>query len=182
MQLRQAVIGVNNHDCWGSLSTESFPELSMKEKGPILVEKDTEGVALHAVWDVSFPKLDILSNYLESLKKCPMIKKIKVISRGDRNALLRTVWKNTDSSYDIVLNNYCLYSSPVTQKDGYEIYTVIAENPGEITRLVNEFSSIGQVKIFKAGSFQKEENHFTLTDKQLSVLQIGFTPTIREVD
>jgi len=63
----------------------------------------------------------------------------------------------------------------LTQKDGYEIYTIIAEKPIEIRNLINEFSSIGQTKVFKIGDFQKTNHPFTLTDKQLAALQLAIS-------
>lgn len=170
MRLRQSVIGVHHHDCWGSLSTESFPELSMEETGPILVEKTPKGIMLTATWNVSFPKKEVLKEFLKSLNKFDMIKKKKVIIADENKALLKTVWKNKNSSYDVVFQNDCLYSSPVTQKNGYEIYTTLSENPKEVTRLMNELEQIGEVKVFKIGKLEKE-NPFVLTDKQIQALQ-----------
>lgn len=173
MNLRQAVIGVHHHNCWGSLSTEPFPEIEMKESGPVIIEKNSRGLTLYAVWDVSFPKPEIFASYLESLKKYKMLKKIRIISKDERSALLKTIWKNKNSSYDIVFNNNCLYASPVTQENGYEIYSIIAEKPKEIKNLMGEFSTIGQIKVFKVGEYQKTPNSFTLTERQLSALQIA---------
>ncbi|MBN1156194.1 helix-turn-helix domain-containing protein [Candidatus Woesearchaeota archaeon] len=175
MNLRQAVIGVHHHDCWGTLSTEKFPEINMKENGPVIIQKNHSGLIVHATWDVSFPKVNMFNDYLDSLKRFSKLKTVRVIGKGERTALLKTVWKANNSSYDAVIKNNCFYSSPVSQINGYEIYTVIAEKPMEIKKLMNELSVIGEAKMFKIGDFQREETPFTLTDKQLSALQIALS-------
>jgi len=171
MKLRKATIGVRHKGCWGSLCTLKFPNIVMKEKGLINVERVKQGVKLSACWNVSFKDKKEFEDFLKHLKTYKMIKKIKVIDLYDDSALLKTIWINKTSSYDSVLKNNCLYTSPVTQREGYEVYEVITENPRELVKLMENLDEIGEVKLFSIGRLNPEENVFKLTDKQINALQ-----------
>ena len=177
MKLRKAVIGVRHKGCWGSLCTLEFPDIVMKEKGPINVEKVNEGkanerVRLCATWDVSFKDKKEFEQFLKHLRSYKMIKKVKVIELYEEHALLKTEWINKKSSYDVVLKNNCLYTSPVTQKNGYEIYDIITEDPKELIRLIENLDEIGEAKLFSVGRISSE-HPFKLTDKQVSAVQLA---------
>ena len=179
MKLRKAVIGVKHKGCWGSLCTVKFPEIIMKEKGPINVEKVKAGVKLSACWDVSFKDKKEFNGFLKHLKTYDMIKKIKIIESYENHALLKTEWINKKSSYDIVLKNNCLYASPVTQKDGYEVYDIITENPQELVKLLENLEEIGEAKLFSVGRITNE-NPFKLTEKQTNAIQIAVSHNFYE--
>ncbi len=172
MKLRKAVIGVRHKGCWGSLCTLEFPDIIMREKGPINVEKINKGVRLSATWDVSFKNKKEFERFLKHLQTYKMIEKIKVIELYDEHALLKTVWVNKKSSYDIVLKNNCLYTSPVTQKDGYEIYDIITEDPKRLIKLIENLDEIGEAKLFSVGRISSE-HPFRLTDKQVNAVQLA---------
>lgn len=173
MKLRKATIGVRHKRCWGSLCTLQFPDIVMKEKGPINVEKIKGGVRLSATWDVSFKDKKEFDEFLKHLRTYKMIKEIKVISLYDEHALLKTVWVNKGSSYAIVLKSNCLYTSPVTQRNGYEIYDVITEDPKELVRLIENLEDIGEAKLFSVGRISSENHLFKLTDKQAHAIQMA---------
>lgn len=173
MKLRKATIGVRHKGCWGSLCTLDFPEIIMKEKGPINIEKIKEGVRLSACWDVFFKDKKEFEDFLKHLKKYEMIQEIKVISLYDNHALLKTAWINKSSSYNTVLNNNCLYTSPVTQKNGYEIYDVITEDPKELVKLIENLDGIGEAKLFSIGRINPESHPFKLTEKQANAIQLA---------
>jgi predicted DNA binding protein len=143
----------------------------MVEKGPVLVEKYASGVKIKATWDLSFPDKKVFDTYLNTLRNKYRVSKIQIITRSDNRALISTRWRSKSSSYEVVFKHDCLYVSPVIQKDGYEIYSLITERPREITKLMNDLEGIGEVKVFRVGGVQREGNPFTLTDKQLQALQ-----------
>jgi len=177
MKLRKAVIGVRHKGCWGSLCTVQFPNIIMKEKGPINVEKVnegkvSEGVRLSATWDVSFSGKKEFSDFLKHLGTYKMIERIKVISLHDEHALVRIVWVNKGSSYVIVLKNNCLYTSPVVHKNGYEVYDVITEEPKKLVNLMEGLDGIGEAKLFEVGRISNE-HPFKLTDKQTNAIQLA---------
>ena len=181
MKLRKAVIGVRHKGCWGSLCTLEFPNIVMREQGPINVETINGGkaVRLSATWDVCFKNKKEFEKFLQSLGKYKMIKEIKVISLYDEHALLKTVWHNKKSSYAIVLKNNCLYASSVVQKDGFEIYDVITEEPKKLVKLLENLEEIGEAKLFSVGRIASE-HPFKLTDKQSHALQAAVSHNFYE--
>ncbi len=171
MKLRKARIGVRHKGCWGSLCTLEYPNIVMEEKGPINVEKLKDKVKLCATWDVHFKDKKEFNRFLKSLGKYEMLKVVKVISLYEDHALLKTEWINKSSSYNTVLKNNCLYTSPVTQRDGFEVYDIITDNPDKVVKLIENLDEIGEVKLFEIGRVTPENNPFKLTDKQLNALQ-----------
>jgi len=180
MKQRKAIRGVRHKDCWGSLCTLEYPNIVMEEKGPIGVEKTKDGVRLSAAWDVKFRDRSEFDNFLKSLDKYKMLKVKKVISMYEDHALLKTEWINKSSSYTTVLKNNCLYTSPVAQKDGFEIYEIITEDPDNVVKLISHLDEIGEVKIFEIGRVSKEPNKLNLTDKQSKALQIAISHNFYE--
>jgi predicted DNA binding protein len=173
MKLRKAKIGVRHKGCWGSLCTVDYPDISMKEMGPINVRKVSSGVRLSATWDVRFKNREDFHDFLKSLEKYEMIKFKKVIEENEDSALLKTEWVNKRSSYEIMLRNNCLYMSNVIQQNGYEIYEIITEDPQKIVRLIENLDDIGEVKLFEIGKVQPKSHMFSLTEKQSKALQIA---------
>lgn len=173
MKLRKAKIGVRHKGCWGSLCTIEYPNISMEEKGPINVIKLKDGVKLGATWDVKFKDKAEFESFLKSLDKYEMLKLVKVISIYEDHALIKTEWINKNSSYDTVLKNNCLYTSPVTQKDGFETYDIITEDPNKVVKLIEQLDEIGEVKVFEIGRITPTNNPFKLTEKQSKALQIA---------
>ena len=173
MKLRKATIGVRHKGCWGSLCTLEYPNIVMEEKGPINVEKVKEGVKLSATWDVKFKDEKEFNKFLKSLDKYDMLKLVKVISLHEYHALLKTEWINKSSSYETVLKNNCLYTSPVIQRDGFEVYDIITEEPKKVVKLIEKLDVIGEVKVFEIGRVMHEKPSFNLTDKQSRALQIA---------
>ena len=172
MKFRKAIIGVRHKDCWGSLCTVKFPDVVMKEKGPINVEKIGKQVRLNATWDISFNTKKELEDFLKHVKSYKMVEEVKVINQYENHALVRTIWINKQSSYEIVLKNNCLYTSPVIQKDGYEVYEVITEDPKKLVKILSELEEIGEAKLFSVGRITKE-HPFNLTEKQANALQMA---------
>jgi len=179
MTLRKAVIGVYHKGCWGSESTLKFPQISMREVGPISIdetkEKSKEGnkLALSANWQVSFPSKKVFDDYISELKKFKMIKSVKIISESEKQALINTVWENKNSSYSIVLKNHCLYTSQPIQEQGYEKYEIITDDPEKITKVMEGLDCIGDVKVFSITRLEKKQNRYKLTEKQLHALSIA---------
>ncbi len=94
-----------------------------------------------------------------------------MIGKEGSLAILTTRWKSPSSSYDIVMRNKCAYTSPVVQEGGYETYSIIAQRPKEITKLMNELEEIGDVKMFKIGKYEGEELPLNISQKQLQALR-----------
>jgi len=172
MNFRKATIGVRHTGCWGSLCTVKFPDIIMKEKGPINVEKIGHRVRLSACWEVSFKDKKEFNDFLEHIKSYEMMEGVKVISLNETSALIKTVWVNKKSSYDIVLNNNCLYTSPVTQRNGYEVYDIITEDPQKLIKTIENLKEIGEAKLFSVGKII-QEHPLKLTEKQANALQIA---------
>ena len=84
------MIGVRHKNCWGSLCTLKYPEIVMKEKGPINVEKISGGVKLSACWDVSFKNKKEFQSFLKHLKTqmLPNLQNGRVSERLCRNLFL----------------------------------------------------------------------------------------------
>jgi len=179
MKLRKAIIGVRHKGCWGSLCTLEFPNIIMKEVGPINVEKIKTGVRLNATWDVIFKDKKEFKDFLKHLEKYDMIELIKIVEEYEDHALLRTIWTNKKSSYDIVLKNNCLFNSPVTQKEGYEIYEVITEDPKKLIQILSELEEIGDAKLFSVGKVLKD-NPRKLTEKQSKAIQLAVSHNFYE--
>ena len=173
MTLRQAIIGVHHKGCWGSESTVPFPSISMKEVGPINVTKEKGYVRLTATWNVTFDEKDVFLEYLDSLERYDMIQDIRLIRLENTYALLKTTWTNTDSSYQRVFTEKCLFASPVTQEHGYEKYTIITENPEEVRNILAQLECIGEARLFSIGRLMHESNKFELTPKQMDALVIA---------
>jgi predicted DNA binding protein len=175
MKFRKAVIGVRHKGCWGSLCTLKFPDVVMKEKGPIVVEETKKGVKLCACWEVSFKDKNEFENFINHLKTYKMIRKIALINVYDDHALIKTEWENKTSSYSVVLKNNSLYTSPVIQKNGYEVYEVITEDPKRLVKLMSNLDEIGEAKLFSVGRISSKDNIFGLTPKQLNAIQIALS-------
>lgn len=180
MRLRKATIGVRHKGCWGSLCTIEFPNIIMKEKGPINVEKIKQGVRLNATWDVFFNNKKEFEDFLKHLKTYHMLEEVKIISLYEAHALLKTIWTNKKSSYDIVLKNNCLYTSPVIQKNGYEVYDVITEDPKKLVKVLGELEEIGEAKLFSVGRVISEVSSFKLTEKQANAIQLAVSHNFYE--
>jgi predicted DNA binding protein len=175
MTIRQAIIGVHHKGCWGSESTVPFPSISMKEVGPIDVQKEDDYVRLTATWNVTFEHKETFLAYLDSLDQYKMIEDIRLIRLENQYALLKVTWKNKDSSYARVFNQKCLFVSPVTQEQGYEKYTIITEDPKEVRNILEKLECIGEVKLFSIGKLEHEENKFKLTSKQMNALVLAMS-------
>ena len=144
----------------------------MKELGPVRILKQSkDGVSVQATWNVVSNTKKELEKYISYIKKVKSIKQITMIGKEGSFAILTTRWKSPSSSYDIVMRNKCAYTSPVVQENGYEIYSIIAQKPNEITKLMGELNQIGEVKMFKAGEYNGEELPLELSEKQMQALR-----------
>ena len=179
MKLRKATIGVRHKGCWGSLCTVKFPEMIMKEKGPINVEKIGKRVRLSACWEINFKDKKKFDDFLKHINEYEMVEFVKIISLSQTKALIKTIWVNKRSSYDIVLANNCLYTSPVIQRDGYEVYDIITEDPQKLVKLIENLDEIGEAKLFSVGRIT-EEHPLKLTEKQANALQMAMSHNFYE--
>lgn len=170
--MRQAQIGVYHQGCWGSSTTEKYPHISMKELGPVrILKKNKKSVNVQATWKVVSENKKELDEYIDYIKKVKSIKKVTMIGKEGSYAIITTRWNSPSSSYDIVMKNKCAYTSPVVQEGGYETYSIIAEKPKEITKLMNELKQIGEVKMFKVGKYNGEDLPLDISEKQLQALR-----------
>lgn len=145
----------------------------MTEVGPIDVEKLADGVRLTATWNVRFPHKNLFLAYLDSLEHYEMIEDVRLIRMQENYALLKTTWVNADSSYHKVFTQKCLFTSPVTQEQGYEKYTIITDDPAEVKQLLAQLDEIGHAKLFSVGTVDEDRNTFSLTKKQLGAVIIA---------
>jgi predicted DNA binding protein len=170
--MREAVVGVYHHDCWGSRSTERFPLVSMREAGSVsIIKKSEKGVLVGTAFRLEAPNEQELNKYLDHLRGLGSIKSLEVMARTGKTALFVIKFLSPTSSYDTVLGTRCIHIAPIVQEGGFEIHPVICDRPGDVTKLLGELEQIGEVKIFRIGRHREKANRSKLTEKQLEALK-----------
>jgi len=172
--MKEIELGVYHQGCWGSESSAAFPEVSAREKGPITIMKRQNGkTTAHVTWDVKAQDKDSLEKYLDFVKNHKGIKELSVFHKKDNYAITSTIQRCEGSSYDTIVNGNCLYTAPIVQENGYERHRVLARDPKGLINLLNELEILGEVKIFRAGSFVEKKNDEPLTGKQFGALELA---------
>jgi len=170
--MKQAQFGVFHQGCWGSYATEKFPDISTKQVGPVQILKNKkDDTKVQCLWSVDAPNKKELEVYLDHIKRLKDIKKFIVFEKSRANAFIATKWKSPSSSYDVVMKNNCFNATSVIQEAGYEIYSIIAENPKEILKTVSDLEAVGQVKVFKISDYAKKKNLMNMTERQIQALK-----------
>ncbi len=170
--LKEIQIGVYHHGCWGSKSSEKFPETVSTLRGPCMLEQKGDLTRVTSTMDTSFISKKQRDEYIEYAKVHPEMKSVKVLYKTNTRAIINVSYEG-GSSYGAVLHNKVAYTGPISQeKSGYEMHPVLTKNPKEVTRLLRELNTLGEVKIFKVKNFEKKD-FSPLTDKQRQALKIA---------
>lgn len=162
-------IGVFHHDCWNSNAITRFPEAESVELGARQLSRTNNITTNASIWRIEIGGgKEAIKRYVEFVKKQKKVVDATPLVVGECSALVGITWKAKETSYEAVVKSGCAYHSNTYSKNGYETYTVYAEDAGKITKLLNEFEEIGETKIFKIKNEEKmkKENKFNLTDKQ----------------
>ncbi|MCR4368865.1 MAG: helix-turn-helix domain-containing protein [archaeon] len=172
--MKEITIGVYHHDCWGSESSEKFPESIATEKGPVIISELGDGQKkVYCTMEVNFCDNKQRDGYLEYIKKHPVMGECNVIYKKDSKALISTTWEGS-TSYGTVMGKNCTYTAPITQElGGYETHTVIAKNPNDLKKLLGELEILGEVKMLRVKNEVEQNNPYGLTEKQAKALRIA---------
>lgn len=174
--LKTAVLGVYHHDCQTSLSSEKFPGVELEQTSPIVYfSKKDKKLDYSLLWRVNASSPSELEEYLNYVKKDPTTKSLKVLEKSGTNAHILLRFNGPTSTYGTVLASGVTYTSNVLAKAGFEIHTVLSPDPNKLGKMMNELSSIGDVKVIKAGDFKSGSLSKlpAFTDKQMSALQLA---------
>lgn len=157
-------IGVFHHDCWFTDAITQFPELQIKEISARVCKTESGTKINSACYRLFSPKRELVGEFVR--KVASDVSEAKLLSNDGTIALLEVSWRAPKTSYDAVLGSGCVVTSSCYAKDGYEAYSLFAEDPGQITKLLGEMEQIGEVKMFSLKNNVKNNGIYGLTSKQ----------------
>lgn len=167
-------IGVYHHDCWFTDAISQFPDLYVKEISGRMHNKNSKKRVIKAVYKVLSAKPELVRSFINRVSLGEQVTQVKPLD----DETIRVTWKAPITSYDAVLNSGCAITSSCYSRDGYETYSVFAEKPGNIKKLLYEFGQIGEVKVFSMKNISKDAGKFRLTAKQkqaiVSAISMGY--------
>lgn len=173
-KLKAATIGFYHQGCQTSTSTEKFPHVTLEQVSPVVYfKRRADRMDYSLIWNVKADKASELDEYLKYVKKRHDTKQLSVLEQGDKQALILLRFYSPSSSYERVLESGTIPISPVVAQHGFETYNVLAVDPKGIGKLAHELSSIGDVKLIRAGDYRKTAVGPSLTDKQKDALQVA---------
>ncbi|HIH22568.1 TPA: hypothetical protein HA238_02480 [Candidatus Micrarchaeota archaeon] len=171
-------IGVYHHDCWFTDAISLFPELAVKETSSRVCNTDSGIKVNKASYKISSPGEAMLHDFLSRISQGGRVLEVKPLSITGNSAIIEVSWKAAKTSYDAVLGSGCSVTSSCYAKDGYETYSLFAENPGGIKKLLDELDQIGETKIFSIKNAVDSKSKFGLTPKQryaiVSAISMGY--------
>jgi|SRR3989339_1649395 len=174
--IKQATVALYHHDCYCSLSTEKFPEVELKVLSPVIYSdrKRTNTRDYNAIFGIKAKTENELEGYIKYLKNFKSVRKITILSRKPCEAITLQEVQGPNLSYDTVLKSNAVYSSLPSVQNGFEIHSVLANDPEHIKKMLLEFEGIGEAKILRIGDYQpKLSNIFSLTEKQKAALRLA---------
>jgi predicted DNA binding protein len=177
-------IGVYHHDCWFTDAINKFPELQIREISARVCDLGT-GIRMNrATYRIFSPKKELISSFIRQIT--PNVSEAKVLTSDNATALVEVAWKAPKTSYDAVLGSGCAITSACYGKAGYETYSLFADEPNEVKKLLGELEQIGEVKAFSMKNMPKEDNRFGLTSKQqqaiVSAISLGYYQWPKQVN
>lgn len=171
-------IGVYHHDCWFTDAISKFPELQIREVSARTVKSDSGAKINGACYRLLSPEVQLVKNFINHISSSGLISRAKLLSNNSSTALIEVSWKAPKTSYDAVLGSGCSVSSSCYARDGYEAYSMFAENPSQIKHLLEELGQIGEVKVFSLKNEAKTKDSCGLTPKQrhaiVSAISMGY--------
>ena len=119
-----------------------------------------------------------MHDFLSRISQGGRILEAKTLSITGNSAIIEVSWKAARTSYDSVLGSGCSVTSSCYAKDGYETYSMFAEKPTDIKKLLDELEQIGETKIFSIKNSAVSKQSFGLTPKQrhalVSAISMGY--------
>lgn len=171
-------IGVYHHDCWFTDAISHFPEVAVKETSSRICNSDSGIKVNKASYGITSPGEEALHDFLSRISQGGRILEAKTLSITGNSAIIEVSWKAAKTSYDAVLGSGCSVTSSCYAKDGYETYSLFAENPGGIKKLLDDLEQIGEVKLFSIKNAVASKSKFGLTPKQrhalVSAISMGY--------
>lgn len=176
-------LGVYHHDCWNTQAITTFPDIFSIEWGNrSILQKTNAGSINSSIWKVGTHGTDESNAYVKYLKERRGVLDAKILSINAEEALIGIRWKSSRTSYETIMDSGCSFYSRTYSKNGYETYSVFADDPKEVTKLMNELDQIGETKMFSikelGGYAGSSSSRFNLTPKQkdaiLSAIIYGY--------
>ncbi len=163
-------IGIYHHDCWFTDAITHFPELQIREISARITKTESETKINSACYRLFSPRDNLANDFIRRIISNGMVSEAKLLSSAGPTALIEVSWKAPRTSYDAVLGSGCSAASSCYAKEGYETYSLFADNPNQIKSLLNEMEQIGQVRMFSIKNESKNSNSYGLTSKQTQAL------------
>ena len=169
-------VGVFHHDCWFTDAIAQFPELNIREISARVTGNESNTKTNSACYKMFSPKRELIDAFVKRL--LPNVSQARLLSNDGSTALLEVSWRAPKTSYDAVLGSGCSIVSSCYAKDGYEAYSLFADDPNQIQKLLGEMNQIGEVKLFSMKNTPSNNDKFNLTPKQkqaiVSAISMGY--------
>lgn len=165
-------LDIFHHDCFGSLVTERFPEVSMKLVSNVhLLRKSGRLLGYQIVVEITAPDAQELDDFLSALKQFKTVKQLEVWGRAGRKAFVFLKVKSSTSSYEEVLKKGALYFDNIRMERGFDVHSIVTTDFSNLKSLLNSLEEIGEVKVTKIGTLNPEFKEELLTEKQIDALR-----------
>jgi len=174
-ELKECKIAVFHQDCVCSRTSAKFPEIMLSQASPVTILKKQEGGMHYSIlWNVSAPTKNYLEKYFSHLKSQHDNVSLDILLRNTRNALILQHISSRSSSYEEVLDKGLIYSEPISVNGGYEIHTVITQQPKKLRNILSQLEAIGEIKLMRAGNLKAKHDLYNLTNKQFDALKMAY--------
>ena len=100
--LKEVKLGVFHQGCWGSSSSEKFPETIATLRGPVILEPVKELTRVTSTMDVIFLNKKQRDEYIEYAKEHSEMKSVKVLFKTNSRAIINVCYEGS-SSYGAVI-------------------------------------------------------------------------------
>ena len=174
--MKEVKFAIYHQGCWGSYTTEKFPEVSLRLVSPVTYLKHEKGEVIYqALWEVIAPNSATLEKYIHDVKLLKDVYSVDVLQKTKIRALFMLRVKSPGSPSEMVLNKGAVLTEPVILEKGYEIYSVVSAEPKNMAKLLEELEGVGEVKILRIGEPRGESSPLKLTDKQLLAIKTALS-------
>jgi len=173
-RLKEATIAVYHQDCYCSESTERFPGVSLRQESPVVyITRKSGRLTYQVLWAATSESKSELDFFFSYLKGHPLTKKLILLNRTPTSAFFfhRTI--SQSSSYESVLRNDVVYSSPIRVENGLEVHDIISMDPKNMQNTLRELESIGEMKILRLGDYKPKRSRYGLTQKQKKAITMA---------
>jgi predicted DNA binding protein len=171
-------IGIYHHDCWFTDAITQFPELHIREISARITKTESETRTNSACYRLFTQNSHVADDFVRRILSKGMVSEAKILAKNPSTALIEVSWRAPRTSYDAVLGSGCSIASSCYAKEGYETYSLFADEPNQIKRLLDEMRQIGQTKVFSLKNERKNTGSYGLTQKQrqaiVSAISMGY--------